>query len=634
MNDFYKSIQNIDSSEQDGLKNINKILEILNDWLGHFSTEKSLQIIYRGITNDYGNLIRSGASIRLENTLSTNYSYSDYIAYHQKLIQQVKNSYPDSYKGWSDLEILADLQHNGAATCLVDFSKNILVSLWFACNDIANGKNNRFVRNNNNQTEKISESYGILYCYNITYDLLYENKLSIVTNQDIVDDISSLLQRTKKATNFCSDTVYSFMLWEPTVLNNRIARQDSVFLFGLNKFQIDKHQILQIKIPNSIKKSILNALNRFFNISATTIFGDKHGFATVNEKQKLLYNWESRSDLFTMGTTEMLSGNYEIALDFYMEYEIDKKYSMVFPMSLPSKQLELEELIHRGELYLSKAICLKNIIEKNQEQSYFYKNVIIEYAKAELMFKEVLKNIPSKFEDNSNLSKQESLKRKYNRYSRKILRIYNDILNIMYNAEEYFTCIQYCQNAIKIISIMKNGEEKMKAKDKSFKLDNTYSSVYCNIAIMELVILSYIKQEFDSEKNNYKKIWKNNKKKLNKLNLSNQSFEQLLVVFFDLVYYYICNPIKEYDNIKRKEDKFETCLENLKLNIFNKTNINTIKDYSTWDFDDLIKVVNASKFKNDVREKLTKWIGAMIHIRDLYCINFLNKNSELNCNNI
>lgn len=44
MNDFYKSIQNIDSSEQDGLKNINKILEILNDWLGHFSTEKSLQM--------------------------------------------------------------------------------------------------------------------------------------------------------------------------------------------------------------------------------------------------------------------------------------------------------------------------------------------------------------------------------------------------------------------------------------------------------------------------------------------------------------------------------------------------------------------------------------------------------------
>lgn len=46
MNDFYKSIQNIDSSEQDGLKNINKILEILNDWLGHFSTEKSLQIMF------------------------------------------------------------------------------------------------------------------------------------------------------------------------------------------------------------------------------------------------------------------------------------------------------------------------------------------------------------------------------------------------------------------------------------------------------------------------------------------------------------------------------------------------------------------------------------------------------------
>lgn len=33
----------------------------------------------------------------------------------------------------SDLELLAELQHYGAATCLMDFTRSPLVALWFAC---------------------------------------------------------------------------------------------------------------------------------------------------------------------------------------------------------------------------------------------------------------------------------------------------------------------------------------------------------------------------------------------------------------------------------------------------------------------------------------------------------------------
>ena len=43
-----------------------------------------------------------------------------------------------------DLELLAELQHRGAATCLIDFTKNPLVALWMACREssgrAANGK--------------------------------------------------------------------------------------------------------------------------------------------------------------------------------------------------------------------------------------------------------------------------------------------------------------------------------------------------------------------------------------------------------------------------------------------------------------------------------------------------------------
>ena len=38
-------------------------------------------------------------------------------------------------KELNDLELLAALQHNGAATCLIDFTANFHIALWFACQD-------------------------------------------------------------------------------------------------------------------------------------------------------------------------------------------------------------------------------------------------------------------------------------------------------------------------------------------------------------------------------------------------------------------------------------------------------------------------------------------------------------------
>ena len=38
-----------------------------------------------------------------------------------------------------DLEILAELQHLGAATCLIDFTYNAHIALWFACQPCSGG---------------------------------------------------------------------------------------------------------------------------------------------------------------------------------------------------------------------------------------------------------------------------------------------------------------------------------------------------------------------------------------------------------------------------------------------------------------------------------------------------------------
>ena len=40
---------------------------------------------------------------------------------------------PELPRGCSDLDLLAQLQHQGAATGLIDFTLNPLVALWFAC---------------------------------------------------------------------------------------------------------------------------------------------------------------------------------------------------------------------------------------------------------------------------------------------------------------------------------------------------------------------------------------------------------------------------------------------------------------------------------------------------------------------
>jgi hypothetical protein len=51
----------------------------------------------------------------------------------KRLIKDAK-SYHYHKEKLSNLELLLELQHYGAATGLIDFSRDFLVALWFACN--------------------------------------------------------------------------------------------------------------------------------------------------------------------------------------------------------------------------------------------------------------------------------------------------------------------------------------------------------------------------------------------------------------------------------------------------------------------------------------------------------------------
>jgi hypothetical protein len=69
--------------------------------------------------------------------------------YHETLINDAK-SYHYHKEKLSDLELLLELQHYGAATGLVDFSRDFLIALWFACNSKQDNDGSVFVLNSSN----------------------------------------------------------------------------------------------------------------------------------------------------------------------------------------------------------------------------------------------------------------------------------------------------------------------------------------------------------------------------------------------------------------------------------------------------------------------------------------------------
>ena len=164
----------------------------------------------------------------------------------------------------SDLELLAELQHYGAATCLIDFTANALVALWFAC-EKEPGEAGKVVALATDNSERFS----------------------IVSYERLKTPIEEFLHKNILWT------------WEPSGMNNRIVAQQSVF-----------------------KQEIVETLEKSFGITARRLFNDFAGFALWNASSKPYTNFTAE-DFFSLGLLSEQQGDHERAT-YYFEKAIER----------------------------------------------------------------------------------------------------------------------------------------------------------------------------------------------------------------------------------------------------------------------------------------------------------------------
>ena len=193
----------------------------------------------------------------------------------------------------SDLELLAELQHNGAATCLIDFTSNALVALWFACREKPDKAGKVVVM----ATEESEE-------------------FSIVTYERLEKPIKEFLNQGK------------LWKWTPSGLSYRIVAQNSVFVFGEGKIVEKYYEAVRIVGEN--KQEIREELKEKFGITEERLFSDFTGFALSNSHDRP-YSDYTEEDYVYLGLAFDQQGNFEKAIDTYNKaIELAPQYAWAY----------------------------------------------------------------------------------------------------------------------------------------------------------------------------------------------------------------------------------------------------------------------------------------------------------------
>ena len=221
--------------------------------------ETKLRVAFRGQGNNTWQL-HSGAVRRLLDKLNLHTPEGNeafeahYIDYHNNSLltpARQRGLHIEAGAELNDLQLLAKLQHFGAATGLLDFTLNPLVALWFACQQ--------------------PDVNGTVFVYDIAPSM--SDSLSW-------DNLSS-----NSFSEICSSLGKSsgHIGWEPSALGEtspRITAQQS-FLVLLHP-QVSPSRLAGTIPINHNDKAVLLRQLRVFGIGEDSLFRDVYGFALAN----------------------------------------------------------------------------------------------------------------------------------------------------------------------------------------------------------------------------------------------------------------------------------------------------------------------------------------------------------------
>ena len=158
-----------------------------------------------------------------------------------------------------DLDLLAELQHFGAATCLIDFSRNAQVALWFSCQQSSD--------------PTAEQQNGKVFAVRSDDSVRFTRVTSDMVAKYNIDSFFKVDERTSR---------FPLYKWQPKYQNNRIIAQQSVFIFGANEVE----EAAECIVEEGSKEDILASLKYVSGITEESIFPDADNFARQNAWNK------------------------------------------------------------------------------------------------------------------------------------------------------------------------------------------------------------------------------------------------------------------------------------------------------------------------------------------------------------
>lgn len=212
--------------------------------------------------------------------------YEDFLRYQtveyesNVLLAKPKDPLPPLTHTKFDLEWLMLCQHYGVPTRLLDWSTDILTSLFFACDD---------------KTQLGSD--GALYvCNQNDYPVFSAFNEHVMETQDLAFVSTNVVNPRMRTQSGC------FMIWGHAPLGN-----DSTETYDLWEYQASKtnsHFLTKICIPKGAKNRILGELNNIYSITPDTVYLrdgylEKHyafRFTALKEKVRLMTLYKTDAD--------------------------------------------------------------------------------------------------------------------------------------------------------------------------------------------------------------------------------------------------------------------------------------------------------------------------------------------------